>query len=124
MRYLFSCLLAAVIASVICAGINLPAKWCLIVGVIAFMVNFIILAPFMLIHGEVEYAQDRADDRALSREEFDMEQAELAGTYGCGEDEPSVIVDGRTVIQDNRTINMYGTAPEGDCNGSKKRISR
>jgi len=122
MKYLFSCLLTAVIASVICAGIHVPAKWCLIVGAIAFVINLIILLPFMFIHSEVEYAQDRGDMRSLDRQAFDLECMELDAIGK--EVAHQTFVDGRTVIQDNRTINMYGTAPEGDCNGSKKRISR
>jgi hypothetical protein len=71
----------------------------LVLSVITFVIALVIGLLLSLVHGEVEYSADRADERA---EVFSSALSKKRSSR------VSIYRDERTVINDNRQVNMKG----------------
>lgn len=86
-------------------------------GTAVLVISLTISVPFFLLSSFAKSLVDRAQDRADKRETRRLREP----TVRVGRQEVTYIVDGRSVVNDNRTVVNAGEKPKGGAYGTEKR---
>jgi len=108
-RMLIIPLIEALVVYALVQGLTHTSWLSGIFAIVTFFIAFIIGAIQEMIHGEVEYTQDRADERS--------ELLSAMSRKGSRK----VYVDGRTVINDSRQVNITNNSTKGESHGKEQR---